>query len=108
MQQMNGPPGLINGDPGLINGDPGLINGPPGLINGPPGLINVSPLLLVEKYAWVDARLEEMCARIEESECQPMNILTEDTDWLEKWSSLDDAINKTTTTIQRMLFRDTR
>lgn len=79
----------------------------PDLLSGPPGLVHP---LLVEKYAWVDARLEEMCSDVEENEdtCQNFKILTENETWLETWLSMDDAINQTTTTIQRMLFRDVR
>ena len=79
----------------------------PDLLSGPPGLVHP---LLVEKYAWVDARLEEMCSAVEENDdnYQNFKILTENEAWLETWLSLDTAINQTTTTIQRMLFRDVR
>ena len=79
----------------------------PDLLSGPPGLVHP---LLVEKYAWVDARLEEMCSVVEENDdnYQNFKILTENEDWLGTWLSMDDAINQTTTTIQRLLFRDVR
>lgn len=79
----------------------------PDLLSGPPGLVHP---LLVDKYAWVDARLEEMCSVVEENEdnYQNFKILTENETWLETWLSLDTAINQTTTIIQRLLFRDVR
>ena len=79
----------------------------PDLLSGPPGLVHP---LLVEKYAWVDARLEEMCSVVEENDdnYQNFKILTENEAWLETWLSLDTAINQTTATIQRLLFRDVR
>ena len=53
----------------------------PDLLSGPPGLVHP---LLVEKYAWVDARLEEMCSVVEENDdnYQNFKILTENEDWL--------------------------
>ena len=79
----------------------------PDLLSGPPGLVHP---LLVEKYAWVDAILEKMCSDVEENDdnYQNLKILTENEDWLEKWMSMDEKINQTTTTIQRTLFRDVR
>ena len=79
----------------------------PDLLSGPPGLVHP---LLVEKYAWVDARLEKMCSVVEENDdnYQNFKLLTENEDWLEKWMSMDEKINQTTTTIQRTLFRDVR
>ena len=84
---------------------PDLLNGPPGLVH--PGLVHP---LLVEKYAWVDARLEKMCSVVEENDdnYQNFKLLTENEDWLEKWMSMHEKINQTTTTIQRTLFRDVR
>jgi len=77
------------------------------LLSGPPGLVHP---LLVEKYAWVDAILEKMCSVVEENDDNYNNfkILIENEDWLEKWMSMDEKINQTITTIQRMLFRDVR
>lgn len=74
---------------------------------GPPGLVHP---LLVEKYAWIDTRLEELYTTFEENDnnCQNLKILTENEVWLKTWLSLDDAINQTTTIIQRLLFRDVR
>lgn len=77
------------------------------LFYGPPGLVHP---ILVEKYAWVDARLEEMCNESEKNDdnYQNFDILTENEVWLESWLSIDQTINETTTTIQRLLFRDVR
>ena len=79
----------------------------PDLLSGPPGLVHP---LLVEKYAWVDARLEEMCSVVEVNvdNYQNLKILTENEDWLESWLSMDEKINQTTTILQRMSFRDVR
>jgi len=67
--------------------------------DGPPGLVHP---LLVEKYAWVDARLAELCPTFD------FKFLTENEVWLETWLSRDDAINQTTKIIQCLLFRDVR
>ena len=79
----------------------------PDLLSGPPGLVHP---LLVDKYAWVDARLEEMCSVVEVNvdNYQNIKILTENEDWLESWLSMDEKINQTTTILQRMSFRDVR